>query len=593
MAGNLIVINSKFKPFSYQEMLHPVMLATQAHQDLETQYGDLNAKASIWENRANQQTDPLAYSMYKKYADDLKLQADILATRGLNPTSKQNMLKMKTRYASEITPIEEAYTKRVEQSKEQNIGRANGIIYEGDAATTSLDDYIKNPSLQYKFANSKEGFTRVATAAQALSKTLNEYGKGKSLDGFTRTWLQQHGYRDTEVAQAINDIQQAIKGVGNIKGQGILQEILVNEMNTAGVNNWKNKAAQMDYYNRVAPALYQSVGQTDIQAYTDQAAVMNAQEAMNKRNLERQTQAQKDLINYQMGVRNRDQMKMYNQNRGRLFTENELREKGKSIEESTQKWIEAGYLTKTGQLTQKGLNEINKQSSLDNSNTPPIYGSGGGKFGMATASLMRKNEFATFVKERMGITKFDRDNLIQGVNKYYRDFQNDKANLVYGIPNFGTQRLTIGSKETQDDLKGRILNAIGEKGGIYSLGNGLDENKKIKKGAIVSYSNLQGELKNNPITYLTNIPSTGQQLIELQNGKRYFLPKGVLGEEMQLSLDQSNYKMRMNENNPDYVANESNNAFSYLASILTTNVGEKTKPSDGTFMYQFQGIPTE
>ena len=40
MAGYNIVLDTKFKPFSYQEMLAPVAAATQAHQAVEEEYGN-------------------------------------------------------------------------------------------------------------------------------------------------------------------------------------------------------------------------------------------------------------------------------------------------------------------------------------------------------------------------------------------------------------------------------------------------------------------------------------------------------------------------------------------------------------------------
>ena len=91
MAGNYITIGSKFKPFSYAEMLQPVAMATEAHKQVEEQYANLSTQASQWEEKANEQTDPYAYKMYKTYADDLNKQANILAKEGLTPVSRKSM----------------------------------------------------------------------------------------------------------------------------------------------------------------------------------------------------------------------------------------------------------------------------------------------------------------------------------------------------------------------------------------------------------------------------------------------------------------------------------------------------------------------
>lgn len=100
---------------------------------------------------ANEQTDPYAYKVYKKYADDLKMQADQLAREGLSLTSRQGMLQMKQRYSKEITPIETAYKRREELAAEQRKALAQNptMLYQRMASTMSLDDFIKDPSLDY------------------------------------------------------------------------------------------------------------------------------------------------------------------------------------------------------------------------------------------------------------------------------------------------------------------------------------------------------------------------------------------------------------------------------------------------------------
>lgn len=287
-----LVVDSRFKARSFDDLIKPLAMYTQEYNALEQGINELDTKASIWENMANEQTDKNAYKMYKNYADDLRSAADQLASQGLSKMSRPALMALKSRYSKEIIPIEQAYQNRAEEIKEQRAGRAKGMVYEGDASTASLDRYLGNPSIRYRMANAQEGFQRVATAATALSKKLREYGKGKALDGFTRTWLQEHGYRDNEVNQAIMDIEGALRGNGNVRGTNILTNILANEMQTAGVNNW-NKAARMDYYNRIAPALYQAVGQTQVGTYQDQGALLAAQLAN-----------QKELARYQKSLEN-------------------------------------------------------------------------------------------------------------------------------------------------------------------------------------------------------------------------------------------------------------------------------------------------
>lgn len=290
-----IVANSRFKARSFDDLLKPLAMYTQEYNAIEQGVNELDTKASVWENMANEQRDPRAYKMYKDYADDLKSAADSLATSGLSNQSRSKLMKLKARYSQEIVPIEQAFQNRAEEMKEQQAGRARGMVYEGSAALASLDRYLGNPTIRYGMANAQEGFQRVATAATALSKKLREYGKGKALDAYTKTWLQEHGYRDNEISQAISDIQGALQGDRNPRGTNILTSILANEMQTSGVNAWDNQDARMDYYNRIAPALYQAVGQTQVGTYQDQGAIMAAQLAK-----------QKELARYQKSLEDPD-----------------------------------------------------------------------------------------------------------------------------------------------------------------------------------------------------------------------------------------------------------------------------------------------
>lgn len=283
MANYSLVVNSKFQPFSFDRYLQPYQIYGQNYKEIEEQYTDLSTKAGIWDGLANEQTDPHTYKMYKTYANDLENQASQLASEGLNAVSRKNMLNMRARYSKEIIPIEQAYKARTEEAAEQYKGRAAGMVYEGDASTASLDRYLNNPSIRFNQANSQEGFKRVATTASALSKGLRDYRNGKRLDPYVKTWLQEHGYKDTDVAKAINDIQRLINGDTDVDTNGVLNSILQDELNVSGVGKWSNKAAVMDYFSRVAPALYQAVGQTQVSPYEDYGAKLSAQEAMQKR----------------------------------------------------------------------------------------------------------------------------------------------------------------------------------------------------------------------------------------------------------------------------------------------------------------------
>ena len=224
MANYSLVIDSKFSPFTFQELLQPALMATQAHQELENQYGELATKANIWEEMANEQTDPYAYKMYKKYSDDLKNQADILASQGLTPTSRKALVAMKNRYSSEIAPIETAYKKRqslIDQQREALL-RDNTLIFDTDYSTASLDTLIKNPNATFTPLSGESIAKRTAEMAKEAASAMisdpeyksvfnSQYVQQKIMQGYDMSQVIAAAQRDPKAPKALLGIVDAIK----------------------------------------------------------------------------------------------------------------------------------------------------------------------------------------------------------------------------------------------------------------------------------------------------------------------------------------------------------------------------------------------
>ena len=174
--ANYLVINSKFQPFSFERYLQPYQIYGEAYKEIENQYEELATKANIWDEMANKQTDPYAYNMYKTYSNDLEKQADQLAREGLTPASRQNMLKMKQRYSSDIIPIEQAYNRRQELINEQRKALLSdpSLMYDIDYRTVSLDKLIKNPGMSYSNVSGNDLYNKgKETAMSASSRITN------------------------------------------------------------------------------------------------------------------------------------------------------------------------------------------------------------------------------------------------------------------------------------------------------------------------------------------------------------------------------------------------------------------------------------
>lgn len=347
MANYSLVINSQFKPFSYQEMLAPTLMATQAHQELENQYGELATKASVWEEMANEQTDPYAYKMYKTYANDLEEQAGQLAREGLNAASRRDMLNMRARYSKEITPIEQAYTTRQKQAEQQQQALLQDptLMLSRRASTTSLDDYIRNPQLAYESYSGKLITAQAASAASALAKEMQEKPrKWRSILGnsYYETMMQK-GFSSQAVLQAIQD---------NPNAAPQLTRIVEDAINSSGVRNWGDQATIARAIDYAKQGLWSAVGETQYQTLDNWRAKMAEQEAMQKR-AEKRAAARE----------NQGRLNNLAINPLNIYSSRELSKDEKRYKESMKRYSKYFYKDSHGQMrmTYAGWKEYNKK----------------------------------------------------------------------------------------------------------------------------------------------------------------------------------------------------------------------------------------
>lgn len=269
MANFSLVVNSKFNPFSFERYIQPYQIYGQAYREVENTLGELDTKASVWEEMANEQTDPYAYKMYKTYANDLEEQAGQLAREGLNAASRRDMLNMRARYSKEITPIEQAYATRQKQAEQQQQALLQDptLMLSRKASTTSLDDYIKNPQLAYESYSGKLITAQAASAASALAREMQEKPrKWRSILGnsYYETMMQK-GFSSQAVLQAIQD---------NPNAAPQLTRIVEDAINSSGVRNWGDQLTIDRAIDYARQGLWSAVGETQYQTLDNWKAKM-------------------------------------------------------------------------------------------------------------------------------------------------------------------------------------------------------------------------------------------------------------------------------------------------------------------------------
>lgn len=596
MANYNLVINSRFKPFSFERYIQPYQMYEKAYKENEEVATQLLEKASVWEKMADSQRDRQAYEQYKKYSDDLKSAAEQLSKEGLNAKNRNAIISMRPRYASEIVPIEQAYKAREEEIKAQYEGRAKGIVYEGDASESSLNRYLNNPGIKYKYANSVEGLNRLGLAAKALSNGVVRDKNGYKLDNYTKVWLQKHGYTDNEVKAAIDDIQKIIQGDTNVQTNGVLRALLNDELKASGVDSWENIDAKNQYFNKVAPALYQAIGETKATTYED----FGTREALRHSHaMQEATQANPNLTN--------KPIKINDPNLTDLYSASEISKRNREILKKYESYRKMGYINSKGQLTRRGekalmaeREQILKGKNIRSINTTspttlmPYY------FGTEdTTQSEDTTQFIKFLdnigyKNYMNYSNKDVSTLNKLFGKVRQVYIGADTSVPLGDLNIKVSRIKVNEAQSKD-IADQMASVIGKDMTISSAGR-IEEtpDKQFKVNITSSNANQltwqdlyqlakDGKIEGKGrISYIINSPTSGQQMFQMSDGTRYILPKSIFSDSQIAKLNAANMAATASTNAQE-TAESLTYGTTYLSGILNSNSGQDIEwPESGS-----------
>lgn len=578
MANYSIIINSKFKPFSYAEMLAPVQQSTEAHQQVEEVYSALSTQAESIAAKANEQTDPKAYARYKAYAEQLQAQAAELARNGLTPDSRRNMFRMRDMYARQILPIQEAIQKRKEISDLQYKAQlANPTLLVGKkAATTSLDEFLDNPNIDFSQQYSGAMLTQqVAQQASALANELQSYGKGKPIDPYTYTFLKRYGFTRAEVLKAIND--------PNSSGSSrVLSAIVDSVLTSSGVSQWADQATMERARAYANQGLWSAIGKADVGTLENYGARQALQDQMNARQAARQARAARAASRGSGGSSGATVVG------NPPFPNSPLNVKPRDIQiRGTGKNKSAGerILKDLGLTLTKGVNgkSITKVNKINTSITT-WKTSQGGPFGMGGSAyketkqinanlwkkhssgrpvLMSKSEFISQGKtqaEKNNLKWYYENKVIPGLQTigansnlaatkgdYFAGYIGGKGyNYINKTEDKKFQGYAMRFKESnRPDVAEAISSLIRESGGqVWELNSDNFKNQKRMKGAPISaedFRNMALSKQDNqnvnskyahPMTLYNSLNNGREGLVIDMGDKQYYLPQNKMGAKV-------------------------------------------------------------
>lgn len=261
-----IVVNSKFRPFSMDEMLKVVMPAAQMQKETEDALGEIDALSSVWEKLKDSEIDRDVYQQYQNFQNGLNQSIDDVYKNGVNANTRRALNKMRSRYAKEIAPIEEAWNRRNALAEEQRKAMLNddSLLRQRVAGNIGLREIMNNPSMDYgRMVSGNKLTARVAQSASALA---NEYSKNPAklnelLGGDYLEYVKDRGYSKESILAAMTDLLQ--NNASNAPEE--LKQIVYNVVNSSGIDSSWNDDAYTKAMAYAAEGLWQAIGKDEAQ----------------------------------------------------------------------------------------------------------------------------------------------------------------------------------------------------------------------------------------------------------------------------------------------------------------------------------------
>ena len=567
-----LVIDSKFKARSFDDLIKPLAMYTQEYNALEQGINELDTKASIWENMANEQTDEKAYSMYKNYADDLRSAADQLASQGLSKMSRPALMALKSRYSKEIVPIEQAYTARQKQAEQQQQALLQDptLLLSRRAATTSLDDYIENPQLAYESYSGKLLTAQAATAAQALAKQMRDNPRKwrDILHGAYYETLMQKGFTSQDVLEAIQRSPQAKQE---------LLKIMDDVVGSSKIATWNDKEALRRAYEYAGQGLWSGVGETQYQM------------VQNPDHLNPLQRAQLSQIRQQQQATQRA-LKMNDPNLTDFYSQSEVATKNKEVARQLNGFIRNGWMTNNGQITEKGLKALKSTKTLRTGKGTAIYQSSKGLSNEEGKQLDLISSLRSFAESQGFKYTGNRRQDILGFNNTMKKvkYNIDNNILSMGDIQFKVSRIPVTadqSKQLASQISTRLGESIplykvgkmSEKNGQYSLSQGKDILTPEDVLALANGEYKDGKVR---ISNIVGVPSTNQTIIELSNGSKYIAPEDIFSDVARIGKATGYAASMVQDATPQQKAFGITYGNTYLSSILNTTKPQQTEYID-------------
>ena len=561
MPNYSLQINSRFRPFSFQEMVAPWQLYGQAYKELADSYTSLGVQAGDVASMLNKELDKEAYNQYENYMQGIRDNANILASEGLNPTLRNNVYNLTNRYAQEIRPIQKAAERRQLLAEEQR-KLGPGYAFEYDASTTGLDKFMNNPVFTPKQINLADVRQRSAAEFGTLAKQLRSFKENPNMyrKGFDSTVLAEYGYSPEDAARVAESIRR-----GEVSPEDAAASAIYNSIyGSTGVDSWSNNlnVGQQAVRNAIAEGVVGAIGQMTPQIVTDKVGLEREKARIELQSYKDKLAAQYEFNQAQM---NAQMLEAWDPNIEYLTQAIGINPASVSHTIDSNKikqYKDKGWVDDYGNITSKGIVEL---KSPDNNLITDA----------SNRSTKRTNDSKYTLPTEAELAQIGEYTLSQS-------FKSDYGK--YNIPNIervGMMRVHVkgdNSAALTDMIKSKMGNAS-----LYSVGRLDEQTGTVTKGKELKRADFIKKIKDgDKITFIGNMPYSGQQFFQMTDGQWYFMPENVFSDYAFEVIQRNNALLRQENLTPAQEALYGNNIMTMLSQPLNEDVGNDIKRNNTT-----------
>lgn len=210
--GIVLTSNAKFNPYTFDEVLKPLAMATDYYNTMYDKMDEIQDKAALLKAYANENPQGKVANTYNSYMKSLEQEMNSLVDNGLTPRTRQRLSELKKAYSSQIRPIENAIVKRDKLAEEQRQLKAKdpSYLFERIAKDIDLQEFIDNPSADYgKVFQGNMITAYVKNFAQNFAKEVIDTKEGKQLLQqilpLQYKLIEQRGFRAEDILNAFKN----------------------------------------------------------------------------------------------------------------------------------------------------------------------------------------------------------------------------------------------------------------------------------------------------------------------------------------------------------------------------------------------------